>query len=139
MDLSPGMLRQAARTDVYDALVEAELVAFMSERDGAFDAIVLADTLVYFGGLEQALAAATNALRPQGCLVFTLERATASADDAGFAIQSSGRYRHSQIYVERTLHQAGFICRRIDVETLRQERGKSVAGLVITAIRCCDS
>jgi predicted TPR repeat methyltransferase len=71
IDLSPGMLEQARgrqlRTGkVYDDLETAELTAYMHAHAGAFDLIVSADTLVYFGDLGPAAAAAATALRPGG-------------------------------------------------------------------------
>ena len=67
------MIEQARRRGGYDELVVAELCAFMRERPEAFDAIVSADTLVYFGALEEVCQAAHHALRPGGLFVFTVE------------------------------------------------------------------
>jgi len=72
-DLSRQMLMRAAGRGVYDVLVKAELTAFLRERPDAFDLIVSADTLNYFGALEEVAQAAQGALRPGGTLVFTLE------------------------------------------------------------------
>ena len=75
VDLSEGMLAHAKEKNVYDALVKAELTEYLRDNSEAFDLIVSADTLVYFGDLEGVLAAAAGALRPNGLLVFTLEHA----------------------------------------------------------------
>jgi len=45
-------------------LVESELCAFMRTRPGAFDLVNCADTLVYFGALEEAAAAAFASRTP---------------------------------------------------------------------------
>ena len=66
VDLSEGMLAQARARDVYDELVKGELTAYLSASAGMFDVIVSADTLVYFGPLEEVVAAAERALRPGG-------------------------------------------------------------------------
>ena len=58
---------------VYDDLIEAELTAYLQTSPLAFDAIVAADTLVYFGDLAPVIAVAANALRRHGILAFTLE------------------------------------------------------------------
>ena len=73
VDLSARMLRQAEERHVYDALHKFELTAYLQDNPGAFDVIVSADTLVYFGPLEQVVVAAAAALRPGGRLVFTVE------------------------------------------------------------------
>jgi len=133
VDLSPAMLDKARAAGAYDELVEAELTAFTKREGNAFDVIVSVDTLIYFGALEEVLAASANATREGGHLVFTLEHASGDACEAGYRLDSSGRYQHAQDYVERTLDRAGFAVRRIDSEVLRRERGQPVAGLVITA------
>src|SRR5262249_15537242 len=63
VDLSSQMLERARARQCYDELVAAELSAFMRSRAGAFEAIVSADTLVYFGALEDPLSAARDALK----------------------------------------------------------------------------
>ena len=50
VDLSSGMLEKARARRVYDELVVMELCDFMRSRPAAFEVVVSADTLVYFGG-----------------------------------------------------------------------------------------
>jgi predicted TPR repeat methyltransferase len=137
MDLSGAMLDKARGRDAYDELVEAELVDYMRRSPGAFDLIVSADTLVYFGVLREAAEAAAGALRAGGRLVFTVEDA-ADAEDAiasGFHLNPHGRYAHREEYVRRVLEHAGFTVTSIAHDTLRKEAGGSVAGLVVAARR----
>jgi len=42
------------------------LTEYLRGHTAAFDVIISADTLVYFGRLEEVVAAAANALRPGG-------------------------------------------------------------------------
>ncbi len=74
MDLSARMLAKAQARGVYDELVTSELTAYMRAHPGAFDLVVSADTLCYFGVLGDALAAAASTLRAGGHLIFTVER-----------------------------------------------------------------
>lgn len=131
VDLSTGMLTQAAAKQSYDELVQGELTAYLRAQRDAFDVIVSADTLVYFGALDDVIAAAAGALRPAGLLIFTLEHGTA-ADAPDFHLETHGRYTHSRAYVERLLAADGF---EIDIGTaeLRMESGVPVAGLVVRA------
>jgi predicted TPR repeat methyltransferase len=136
VDLSAGMLAQAKEKNVYDALVKGELTAYLRDSPEAFDLIVSADTLVYFGGLEDILGAAAEALRPDGRLIFTLEHATAgeAAPALDYRLELHGRYVHSRAYVERVL--GGFGLRpEIAQAELRMESGVPVAGLVIRATK----
>ncbi|MGH9410046.1 MAG: tetratricopeptide repeat protein, partial [Vicinamibacterales bacterium] len=74
VDLSAGMLKQAAAKQVYDELLQQELTASLAVRERSLDLIVSADTLVYFGALEEVVAGASRALRPGGLFIFTVER-----------------------------------------------------------------
>jgi hypothetical protein len=51
------MLDRAREKNVYDELVQGELTEYLRGRGGTFDLIVSADTLVYFGDLEDVVAA----------------------------------------------------------------------------------
>jgi predicted TPR repeat methyltransferase len=134
VDLSSGMLAQAAERHVYDELVKGELTAYLRAHEASFDAILSADTLVYFGPLDEVFAAAAAALRPGGRFVFTLEEATGTDVTNGHLLQANGRYCHTQEYVERALGEAGLRSEVVHAE-LRMESGVPVAGLVVRATR----
>jgi predicted TPR repeat methyltransferase len=132
VDLSTGMLTKAQQKLVYDQLVKDELTHFLQVRHGVFDLILSADTLVYFGALEEIAAAAHGALRPGGLFVFSLEELVTPAEGVEFRIETHGRYSHSQSYVERVLGGAGFTT-NIAHADLRTESALPVAGLVVRA------
>jgi predicted TPR repeat methyltransferase len=134
VDLSSGMLRRAKTLNVYDQLIEAELTGFLEGHPDAYDAIVSADTLCYFGDLEAVFKAAAGALKPSGRLFLTVEKAPDSASDS-YHLQSHGRFNHAASYVRRQLEGTGFAVGTIQEAELRQEAGASVLGLVVTAIR----
>jgi predicted TPR repeat methyltransferase len=135
VDLSAKMLDQARERGVYDELVKGELTAYLRSCRGAYDAIVSADTLVYFGALEEVITAAARALRPDGCLVFTVEELVGAADGADYRLRPHGRYNHSRAYVERLLTDAGLRPVIANAE-LRLEAGAPVDGLVVRAEKC---
>jgi predicted TPR repeat methyltransferase len=133
-DLSVGMLRVARERLVYDVLHKAELVYYLRTQPDAFDVAVSADTLCYFGALEEAMAAAALALRPGGWLAFTVE---ALADGAGMPhkLQANGRYAHASAYVAEAVTGAGMTLDGIDEVTLRTESGRPVRGWLVVARR----
>ena len=130
VDLSARMLDRARARDVYDELVQRELTAFLHDGGSAFDVIVSADTLVYFGPLEEVAAAAARALRPGGVLIFTVEESIDAGSRTGYALTPSGRYCHTRAYLERVLGDAGLRSSIVPAE-LRLEAGDPVAGLVV--------
>ena len=131
VDLSARMLARARDRGIYDELVKHELTAYMAGSAGAFDVIVSADTLVYFGPLDGVVAAAATALRPGGCLVFTVEE---HVSDAGYALGVSGRYCHAREYLDRVLTHADLEPVIVPAE-LRLEAGDPVPGLVVRATK----
>ena len=136
VDLSAGMLDKAKARAVYDRLEVAELTAFLQAHPGAFDLIISADTLVYFGDLDAVLDAAARALRPgaTSTLAFTVEHAL-DEPPGGHRLNPHGRYSHGKSYVERALAAAGLAPINLARAHLRTENRVPVDGLVVTARR----
>jgi predicted TPR repeat methyltransferase len=130
VDLSEGMLAQARERRVYDELVKGELTAYLAGCAETFDVIVSADTLVYFGPLDEVIAVAGNALRLGGRLIFTVEELVGAEHDRGYSLGMSGRYRHTREHVQRVFKAAGLRVEIFSAE-LRLEAGEPVAGLLV--------
>jgi predicted TPR repeat methyltransferase len=145
VDLSGGMLAKARGRNAYDELVKSELTAYLLAHPAAFDLVISADTLVYFGSLREVLVAAHGALRGDGLLIFTVEaipdevmadeagQKTANGNGIGYRINPHGRYSHGSDYLRETLLSVGFAVLGMDPAVLRNEGGNPVAGFVITA------
>ncbi len=133
-DLSGAMLERASARGDYDELHKAELTAFLRERPGAFDLVVSADTLIYFGELREVAQAAHGALRAGGTLIFTLE-ALAAGEGAAYKLQDHGRYAHGGAQARRVFEAAGL---RVDAPVevvLREENQQPVLGWLLVARR----
>ena len=133
VDLSGGMVEKARLRGGYDQLEVAELTGYLQAHPDAYDVVLSADTLVYFGELQDVLDAGYLALRPDGWLAFSLEAAT--GEDDRIDLSPSGRYQHTRRYVERVLASAGFADVQIGADTLRKEGGQPVKGWVALARR----
>jgi predicted TPR repeat methyltransferase len=130
-DLSAGMLRQAARRGGYDRLHQAELVHYLATQPAAFDLVVSADTLCYFGDLHAAVHAAAQSLRPGGWLVFTVE--ALEGENMPCRLELSGRYTHAEAHVRAALAAAGFASPRLQAVVPREEAGREVRGWLAAA------
>ena len=128
------MLELAQRRAVYDELDKAELLAYLEAHRAAFDVVVSADTLCYFGALDGVADAARDALRPGGQLVFTVE-ALPEDDGASHRLLPHGRYAHARPYLRAVLDGAGFVRQRIVADVLRSEGGLPVQGWLVSASR----
>jgi predicted TPR repeat methyltransferase len=133
VDLSEGMLRKAVARALYDDLILAELVAYLQNRPAAFDLLVSADTLCYFGTLGPFAEAARQALHGDGTLVFTVEALPDGAPQPDFVLQGHGRYSHARPYVESSLRAAGLVDVQTQAVVLRNEAGKPVDGWLVSA------
>ena len=130
VDLSSGMLAKARERGLYDELHQAELTAFLHAHPDASDLVVSADTLVYFGALDEVLRNAAITLRRGGHLCFTVE--AIREDQAGdFLLQHNGRYAHAERYLRAALERAGLGVVSIEPEALRYEGGDKVAGWLV--------
>ncbi len=137
IDLSGGMLTQAKDKGLYDELEQIEITEYLRSRSDAFDVIISADTLVYFGALDTVIAAAARALKPGGYLIFTLEHGTSPAAP-DYHLETHGRYTHARPYVERLLQHNG-LEPEIGQAELRMESGVPVAGLVVRGRKASNS
>lgn len=121
IDLSPQMADRAeARNGIYSRVLVGDLeesisVAAQSEalasEGQAFDLVLFADVLIYFGDLTEPLKHATAALAPKGLVGLTLERPS-DADSVAldgetwkWKLEGSGRYFY-RICISPTLHRA---------------------------------
>lgn len=139
VDISAKMVQQARNLQLYDELVDGELVDYLQGQPKRFDLIVAADTFNYFGGLEQLLGAVGGALRASGVLIFTFEKSEKPLPQLGYRLGKDGRYSHEKTYVERCVNDAGLAVRSIASATLRQERGRPVRGMIVRAKKSPES
>ena len=136
VDLSEKMVGKTRARGVYDEVHQEDLVAFLAAHPATFDAIVCADTFIYFGELEEPIAAAIAALRPGGRFVFTAEELVGIEDAQGYRLDRHGRYAHRETYVEKAIVRAGGSVSRVGrVDAFRVEFGAAVSGIVFTATR----
>jgi len=136
VDLSERMLARAGLRQNYDALVKAELTAFIEgAAPASYDLVVSADTLCYFGDLRAVAWATARALRPGGWLVFTVEALDAPQDgkDADFRLHPHGRYSHRDGYLRDVLADAGLLVREVAAAHLRIESARPVNGWIVSA------
>jgi predicted TPR repeat methyltransferase len=132
VDLSLGMLQQAARRNIYNRLDQAELTAYLIARPNSFDLIGFGDLFTYFGDLAAPLSAAAGSVKAGGLVVATLE---AQSTSKPYVLGPGGRYAHSADYVSASLTAAGFTPLEVTPITLRQEGGRPVDGLLFVARR----
>ena len=134
IDLSRGMLEQAAAKGLYAALHQAEIGAALREAMPAQALIVAADVFCYFGRLDGVLALCRERLSPGGLLLFSVERMPPDDPEReGWRLCHSGRYAHAPSYLADCLATAGLSVLEWREERLRLEAEGPVEGLFVAA------
>ncbi len=133
VDLSSGMLARAQLRGGYDELHHAEMTDFMRRSPDRFDIVACADALIYFGDLDELMAALAQAMRAGA--VFAASTEVLADDEGDYSLALHGRYSHSAAYLRRTLPRHGLRLTSIEQHVLRNEGGKPVEGWVFTAQR----
>jgi predicted TPR repeat methyltransferase len=128
------MLEKARGRALYDALIEAELTAFLTQNPASFDLVAIADTLVYFGDLAPPLAALAGALRPGGRAVFNLER-DETPPTQGYRLNQYGRFIHGEAHLRQRLAEAGLTVLALEMAAIREQAREPVQGFLILTTR----
>jgi predicted TPR repeat methyltransferase len=130
IDLSPRMLDLARRRQLYDELIEGELIDVLTRRRAdRYDVIVAGEVFVYFGDLAPLLAAIRPVLHPGGYLVFNTE--CAPDEEGDFVPRPSRSFAHSQPYLWRVVARHGFAMRRQIPCSVRTERHRPLDSQLI--------
>jgi predicted TPR repeat methyltransferase len=131
IDLSPRMIDEARARGIYDALAVADLEEALASAGRAYDLILAADTLVYFGDLSTVFASVRARLKAGGFFLFTVEKGSGE----GFELGPKRRYRHSESYLRREAARAGLEVMGLLEGSPRDDAELPVEGLAV-ALQC---
>lgn len=124
VDLSEKMLAVAAQKNIYDELVSADIIPWLTTQQAAFDLALAGDVLVYFGELDELIAVVKQSLKPHGYFAFNVEMTTKE----DYVLTSSGRFAHHQSYLERLAAKYGFNIISTASSALRRDAGGHISG-----------
>ncbi len=126
VDLSPRMLDEARKLNVYAELIEAEAVAYLKCETAPFDLIAALDVLVYFGDLAPLFHSVAARIERGGMFLFCYELGTGE----GFSFLATGRYAHAPNYIASLIESRFEVVS--DVETiLRLEVNSPIASRLV--------
>jgi len=127
IDISPRMLEAARARGIYSGLILGDLETVLAAPGAAYDLIVSADTMTYFGDLAPAFSGVAKRLEPGGFYVFASE---AKPGD-GWEKTKVHRYRHTESYLRAESTRAGLELADILECTLRLEENQPVRGFAV--------
>ena len=150
VDLSTRMVDVAqARTvtdgaqnkiSVYDSVEVSDATAFLQSMDSSsIDIITASDVFIYIGALDEVFREASRVLKKDGLLGFTVETPPTTKKGGhtsrdgvdGLMLLPSGRFGHSQAYVEDVASKAGLKLIEWREEVLRKQGKEDVQGAVV--------
>ena len=106
IDLSPKIIPKSRQRNVYDQLIESDLLPALKQYKESYDAILAADVFIYIGNLNEIFPAAANALRPRALFAFTIESTETDTND--YTLRPSRRYAQSLPYIRRLATENNF-------------------------------
>ena len=126
IDLSPAMIEQARKKNLYDLLLVSDIEEYLIGSNETYDLMIAGDVFVYLGDLNPLFMTMARALKPGGLVCFS----TQHYDGSGYRLGEDHRYAHASDYIKACLDKAGLGMRdRRDV-ALRKDGGKPVAGTI---------
>ena len=129
IDLAPRMIEKARARGVYDQLVEADILEYLSSaQSGQFDLISATDVFIYIGNLTPVFQQASRVLVPGGWLAFSIEVAPSEKTD--YFLDKTGRYQQKLDYIRRVLRELDFEERGFGPVVLRKESDRPVEGCI---------
>jgi predicted TPR repeat methyltransferase len=132
VDLSPRMLEKARLLGLYDHLHCADMLDYCHGYEGVYGLVFAADSINYFGRLDELFRCIRHILRPGGLFGFSVEAMEEAGTD-GYRLESHGRFSHRDEYVTACLESAGFLVAAHDEAVIRSELGRPVGAILYTA------
>lgn len=134
VDLSPKMLQQARRKQIYNRLDCDDIVAWLERAARellSFDIVLSADVFIYVGNLEPAFKAVRAILAKDGLFVFSVE----TLERGSFELRPTFRYAHSSSYVRERASAHGFVIALAERINLRKESSGMIEGAIYVLTR----
>jgi predicted TPR repeat methyltransferase len=127
-DKSPPLYDALLKMDLEEMTVQNTLQTQIPYAPAAFDLIVAADVLVYFGSLENLISTFARVSSPGGHLIFSCELATESEAPLGWRLLASGRFAHTKKHATDVASDAGYELAHYEEIVPRIEKGEPVRG-----------
>ena len=132
--LYDGLFAMDLEDMTFSNTLQASGVTRVESKDAttAFDLVVAADVLVYFGGLDKILQTFASVSSPGAHLIFSCERASDKEAPLGFRLLSSGRFAHTKAHAMEAAQKAGYELITVQEIVPRMEKGEEVQGYLFT-------
>ncbi|EKD91610.1 MAG: hypothetical protein ACD_29C00469G0001 [uncultured bacterium] len=123
LDIAENMIAVARLKNIYDELITGEIESSIQQFK-EIDLVIAADVFTYIGNLEFIFKQINQVLSNSGVFIFTIEQTF----ENDFILQSSIRYAHSKIYINKLAATYGFKIIALDNIVIRKQRNAPVFG-----------
>jgi predicted TPR repeat methyltransferase len=131
IDISNKMIDKAAAKGVYDSLINTGIVEYLENHPLPYDLYIAADVFTYIGDLESIFDTIARNSAPEAIFCFSTEK----SDSNSFELRNTGRFAHSQKYIETITLLTGWkIIRTIDID-LRKEKELWIDGMLYFLVK----
>ncbi|MBW2637265.1 MAG: tetratricopeptide repeat protein [Deltaproteobacteria bacterium] len=124
IDISPVIIEKAGKKNLYDALMEGDIVDVLNESAERYDLFVAADVFIYTGNLAPVFSSVKRCSKIKSYFAFSTE--VNLGDD--YILRPTGRYAHSFSYIQTLAKKHGFKIVKHRPEAIRMEKEEEISG-----------
>ncbi len=124
IDLSSKMLDMAKEKNIYDSLVQGDIIEVLEAQNVNYDLFLCSDTFIYVGNLTQLFKTVSDKSNSNALFIFSTEH----LEEGDFVLRKTGRYAQSYSYVMRLAQNNGFRLVRFSKENLRKDPDNWIIG-----------
>ena len=117
IDLSEKMLEIANKKNIYNQLIQVDILEHLKNASLNFNYYVASDVLIYIGDLSDLFKLIKSRNQSRGKLVFSVE----DYEGKDFILRKSGRYAHSKKYIENLCQEFGYTLTHFETKTARYD------------------
>lgn len=125
IDLSRNMVAIARELEVYDHLIEGDIVDTLCTSTEKYDLFIALDVFIYVGELTNFFKTVRDCCNKNAFFIFSIETQTGD----GYSLLKSARYSHSEEYILKTASD-GFKLIESQEVSLRKERDGWIDGKI---------
>ena len=126
VDISKKMLFEAKK-NIYNKLLNIDIITFLENEKLNYNLLIFADVFIYVGELKKIFQLIKSKNKIYGSLVFTIEL----NENKDYFLEKSGRFSHSQKYIENLASMNSFKISHFQQIKLRKESEEFIKGALV--------
>ena len=119
IDISSNMVAKTRELDVYDHLIEGDVVDILSSSKEKYDLFIALDVFIYIGELTKMFKTVRQCCNKNALFIFSIE----AQEEDGYSLLKSARYSHSESYILKTASVAFNVIYSQEVNLRKEKEG----------------